>query len=145
MPYNIAIGIMQVTAIVSILINIKTIMSQVRFRASFLQQTARTARFLYIDLDNLRIFKQKVPYEIRIIFKRKCIQNMSQNIYFSLLELPKHECKARFPLTYFAATGEKFRHRKSSFVVLSRHQRKVKQKLKNLSNCSRRTNFFSSE
>ena len=29
MPYNIAIGIMQVTAIVSILINIKTIMSRV--------------------------------------------------------------------------------------------------------------------
>jgi hypothetical protein len=53
--------------------------------------------------------------------------------------------KARFPLTYFAAAGEKFRHRKSTFVVLSRRQRKVKHKLKILSNCSRRTNFFSGE
>jgi hypothetical protein len=53
--------------------------------------------------------------------------------------------KACFPLTYFAAVGEKFRHRKSSFVVLSRRQRKVKHKLKILSNCSRRTNFFSGE
>ena len=59
--------------------------------------------------------------------------------------LHKKLYKARFPLTYFAAAGEKFRHRKSSFVVLSRHQRKVKQMLKILSNCSRRTNFFRGE
>jgi hypothetical protein len=53
--------------------------------------------------------------------------------------------KARFPRMYFAAAGEKFHHRKSSFVVLLCRQRKVKQKLNILSNCSRRTNFFSGE
>jgi hypothetical protein len=57
----------------------------------------------------------------------------------------RNETKARFLLMYFAAAGEKFRYRKSSFVVLSRRQRKVKQKLKILSNCGRRTNFFSGE
>jgi hypothetical protein len=54
----------------------------------------------------------------------------SQTTTFVYLVAAKQQPEARFPLTYFAAAGEKFRHRKSSFVVLSRRQRKVKQKLK---------------
>jgi hypothetical protein len=46
--------------------------------------------------------------------------------------------KARFPLRISPPSP-------TSFVVLSRGQQKFKQKLKILSNCSKRTNFFSGE